>query len=579
MLFPQEAFSYDFDEPYGVYDLTDPGNTIGPPPPPGSDPTTFIRVCPIEGELSRDQNMLKYGFTKRIVLCVKESIVSAVYYVLVPFSEYFAKLIAIMATLAVAIWGIQMAGGHREASTREAFLLAVKIGMVVMFTDNFAAVYFDPDNEHGGLFGMILDAMEDFLGIIVGYAVIDSSLVENCPIFDPDLLPEQVFSHAIFGVWDVVDCTLDSLVGGIFSPISLMAGVVGFLIATFLSSVVGFFIGLLGFMLISMLLMAIARAVYIFISAYIAFALMILISPIFIPMVLFRATKAYFEKWLRLTIGFVLQPIFIFVYLTMMLAAYDSIVFDGDRSLYRAVVGGHIDHGPDDPIPGVYVSFGQWMHAKEIYYEIKHGEAAVQINHNPVEEACAEEECQTDSAINKHDSGVLGTIGEEITPMVSQWQSDIYDILGDQHIFKTSIPITGANIAKLAYLSRSYTGNPNMPDLDVKNAYDRYEQCRNNPGKGQPGHIPSCLINPDPENFLPNHYEPYIINLFISILMAVVTGYIFMLMLEYLPFIGSGISGESLSIPTFGVGSMAPPGSKFVKNMQTKLANNFTGRS
>ena len=327
-----------------------------------------------------------------------------------------------------------------------------------------------------------------------------------------------------------------------------------------------------------MLLMAIARSVYIFISAYIAFALMILVSPIFIPMTLFRSTKAYFEKWLRLTIGFVLQPVFIFVYLTMMLAAYDTIVFDGERSLYRAVVGGHMNHRPDSEPPGYFVSFGQWMHDRQAYYEIKQGEAAVQMNYNPVDKGCDEESCETTSNITKHDSGVLGTVGEEITPMINQWQSDIYDILGDQHIFKTSIPITGVDLQWLSAMSAAYTGNPNVWDMTAVNAYLAYRACRDNPGPGQAGHDPACLQDSDPENFLPTYYQPYIINLFISILMAVVTGYIFMLMLEYLPFIGSGISGESLSIPTFGVGSMAPPGSKFVKNMQSKLANNFMGK-
>ena len=67
------------------------------------------------------------------------------------------------------------------------------------------------------------------------------------------------------------------------------------------------------------------------------------------------------------------------------------------------------------------------------------------------------------------------------------------------------------------------------------------------------------------------------IQLVLACIMAVVTIFIFMSMLEYLPFIGSGIAGEVLSLPTFGAGRFAPPGSGMMGNIQKKLSANFLG--
>jgi hypothetical protein len=59
-----------------------------------------------------------------------------------------------------------------------------------------------------------------------------------------------------------------------------------------------------------------------------------------IPLILFRATKAYFEKWLKMMIGVILQPIFLFTYMTIFLIALDVSLFTGPFSVYRSITCG-----------------------------------------------------------------------------------------------------------------------------------------------------------------------------------------------------------------------------------------------
>jgi hypothetical protein len=567
MVAPTAARAYDFNNQYGVYDVTNPANTINP---------ATRRVCAIDAAVvdvpPAFENRKKFGLTKRIVLCIKESILAAVKNTLVPFANFFSKLIAVMCVLAVIIWSFLAIAGRRSAHTREVFTLAVKIGLVLMFTANFGSAFFDPDDEHGGFYGLIMDAMEELLGVIVGYAMFSPSFAENCPAL-ATVVPSSSPLY-VFRIWDIMDCSIEMLVGGIFSPLTLSSGLVGFLVAALVSNPLGLFIGLLGFGIIIMLLFAIARAVYIFITGYIAFALMVLVSPMFIPLILFKGTIAYFEKWLKVTIGFLLQPIFTFAYLAMLLAAYDVVVVDGPKSLFRSITGSDYEYA-------MSIGIGQWVLQSGSLLPKDRAEVAVNLNYNKIRNACAAEGGNTgvgncdinDPQIKKRDTGVLGTIGEEVVDNVGKFQRDIYDVLGNQNIFKTGVPVTGIEWDYVLMVSKF-----NDPDLDeFMQAFFMFDVCRDNPGMQIPDFL-DCFASQDPMNYEGKYYYPYIIGIALSAFMAVVVVFIFMSMLQYLPFIGSGISGEVLSMPQFGAGGLAMPGTGMMNRFQKNIAGGLFNR-
>lgn len=407
-----------------------------------------------------------------------------------------------------------MAVGKQSAPVRHGAVTLIKVGAVVMFTTNFLVV-----------FSVLLDCMEYMLDAVTAY-------VGYSPSFNCSLLANP--SQSI-GIWQRVDCTIEFLIGGIISPINLFFGITGFLLAALFSQSVGLFVGLIGILIIGQLLWACVRAVYIFLSAYIAFALMAVISPLFIPLILFQATKGYFEKWLRITMGFILQPIFLFTYLAMLMAAYDVVVYTGPNSLYRIIAGSAVDN------PGF--KFGRWVYVNGVYGESSQSGQAYNVN--PIK--------TLDLVTQDTNVGIVGTARNNAdlrVKVTEQLTSTDPTTEHDAWFQANGLPkdIIANNLNLLDYF---------RVDLPVKAIdWERLAAIH--------GYAPADIAD-------------FWINLMLSAIMALLISYIFLLLLDLLPFIGSGVVGDVLSMPAFGTGPFAPPGDSSVTSIKGKLMGNLMG--
>ncbi len=477
------------------------------------------------------------GLTRRVVPCVKETIITAVNNFLVPFSQFMASTVKAMCLLSIAIGGIWVASGRAQAALKDMSILFIKIIFVTIMTWNF-----------GGMFGWFLDIMDQMLAITGQYALSMSSLTynSNCP----------AFSNAGLSllIWEQVDCLIETLIGSVFSPFTLAFGIAGFLMGAILSTTVGVFIALLGFYIVMQVLFAVAKAMYIFISAYIAFSFMVLISPIFIPCIVLRVTKPYFDKWLRLTISFMLQPMIVFAYLSMLMVAADITIFTGENSVYRVLAGDAVD------TPGF--ELGAYLVQAGVYREEPMGGQAVGINPRKV--------LNDLGAPTPADSGVAGDIGNIAVKGTGAWTQDgIYNYLGigngnsDLRFFKVDWPVNAVDWTRLAFL-RDGTCPPS------------------------PANDPAPQPNPNPENntstdcwTVDENWEidptPYMIRLMVSFFMAAVVAYIFLTMLDSLPFLSAGIAGVPAGMPTLGHGTIAPPGSNLMDSFKAKMEGLVSG--
>jgi hypothetical protein len=454
------------------------------------------------------------GFTNRLVFCIKETLVTAMYDFMVPWADYWGKTITAMFLLAIIIWSALMITGKNSAPMRDAAVTAIKIGAVSLCTSNFA-----------NIFELMLDCMEYLLWAVT-YFVHFSTFSYWSPVFGAASICVPS-GDAVMIVWQSVDCALESLVGGIMAPWTLFGGLVGFLVAALFSQPVGFFVAIAGFMLIMKFVMALIRAVYIFITAYIAVCLMALVSPIFIPLVLFRATKGFFEKWLKLTLGFMLQPVFLFAYLAMLLIAYDSVVYTGPVSLYRAIVGDVIE-APCYFWNGTSLQFtGNWPCFTSLneyllgvnpagipaYAQMSHSSVGVGLNASQ----------STPGGLGTLETGAVGVVGQHILNS-NAWLSDVFNVLGPS-FYKVDLPTRSLNWEVLA--QRAGYG------VDV---------------------------------------DGYQIDLVFSMAMAVIMAYIFVVLQDMLPYVGSGISGDMLSMPALGHGKSGSPANKLVTALKSKLS-------
>ncbi len=280
-------------------------------------------------------------------------------------------------TLALAVFAIKMAMGAIQGHA-EYFVLAIKFTFVIYFAAGPGMDEYYPQllNISRGLSDMVLKAAgnptvcnfetkdylvpvkkatagrftaeesTDLVNIIRSQQfgeVYDAHNSGEDVIIGTSKGPRQISSellnklefknYSYIAPWDRLDCRI---------MFYLSAGVnnkgegkatsetVGFGMIFMVLSLLGFgrillFAILLFYLII--ILLTIAWAVELYIIAMIALSLIVLVSPIFIPMMLFQATKSFFDSWLKELMAYTLYPVMIFTFLALFLSVFDKLYF------------------------------------------------------------------------------------------------------------------------------------------------------------------------------------------------------------------------------------------------------------
>ncbi len=438
-------------------------------------------ICPESGVLGTALGGKPAGIVKRVVYCTKLYIIPAVNSMLTGpngFLTHFKDTIAAVCTLAVAIYGITVVTGKSTAVLREGAMVAVKIGAVMIATTNFGGAAYT-----GGGYQLMIDVTDELIEIVSTKIGFDDGPGGSEPVKEcAKLLDDE-------DVWGRVDCMLESLVGGIFDPSTLKSGLAGFILTSLFSGLGGVFVALATAGIMGLLIYAVIRAMYITIIAYIALGVMAMVSPLFITLMLFRSTFGYFEKWVKLTLGFMIQPIFIFAYFSMLLYAYDAVIENGDHSVYRAIAG--IPKGT--PLPDGF-KIGNWLQ----------GSGAYTTGHSLISGVSIDPELQPKP--ESKNLGAAGVMGVSDAPNTDNLKGKAFDDEINKYLEGLNAYTVDLEIGQLDWDVLMKSMKKNNPD--VKTA------------------------------------KNYIIRLFLALMQAALTMYIFYLLLDLLPYIGSGIVGE-----------------------------------
>jgi type IV secretory pathway VirB6-like protein len=141
------------------------------------------------------------------------------------------------------------------------------------------------------------------------------------------------YKNASMQLWDMVDCKLSVYLGiganqsDPKAPQVLLIGVTSLFSTEYGIPIFIFTIIFLVFFIIITI-----RIVHVYIMAFMAVVMLVYISPLIIPSVLFNFTKYLYEAWLKQLISFLVQPVILFGFLTIMFAAMDSVVFGGNHN-------------------------------------------------------------------------------------------------------------------------------------------------------------------------------------------------------------------------------------------------------
>ncbi|WFW29844.1 MAG: type IV secretion system protein [Wolbachia endosymbiont of Menacanthus eurysternus] len=238
--------------------------------------------------------------------------------------------------LALMLFSIKaMSGGIR--SIQEMYILIIKFALVIYFTtgNTMSHYYEELTKLSNGLSEIVLKASSESKNICNYETGKDYEYLHN----------GKRVSYNYLAPWDRLDCRILFYLGAPLDGISNKIGNIGSMgVLTILLGaaptllVAGSIIGIIfagGQILVAltcifmavMMMMVILWICYIFILSLIALSVIIILSPLFIPMILFQHTKGYFDGWLKELITYSLYPVMLFAFLSFMFVACDKIYF------------------------------------------------------------------------------------------------------------------------------------------------------------------------------------------------------------------------------------------------------------
>lgn len=296
-----------------------------PRPLPPAMACFMPKVC---GDNDYSKSLYSPGVTARVVQCVEGSVRAlfqdgyrredGTYYpepisasdrnadcpttaLIYKFQQNFKRAVTGALTLFIIFYGIKIMFGGQQALTKNEF-------MVKMIT--FAMVsYFAIGDGWKEFYPMLLTVSNSLAGMVLDSA--SGGFYCNFPL---DGYPDGFQNLRL---WDTLDCkvftyfTVDQDYPKIFSVAFYAFFGGGIVILLFAVLMVIFFVAIVLFVL------------QVYLASVIGMTLLVFLSPIFVPMVLFGPTKKYFEGWLNSILSFALYPVILFGFLALILITLD----------------------------------------------------------------------------------------------------------------------------------------------------------------------------------------------------------------------------------------------------------------
>lgn len=303
------------------------------------------------------------GVTHRLAGCLRVTIDAGAQRFFDGVYPSLQATIGAVITLAIVVYGVMLSFGLVEKVGRDTFILLIKIAAITAFVTSSPFV-----------FRSITNAMDGAAAAVVSYSPPSGAADGAGSDFaQSECMKNMIEAQAnnapgkpVITPWLGIDCLIDSVIGIKILPATGSTAAVGsgdwfnrvyqdsnsniqgsgvarglmyFFFSSMQSSVMGGVLALIGGFFIYGLLFLIVRAFFGYIAGYMGIALLVILSPLFIPMLLFRDTKQYFDKWAKMLIGFAMQPIVMLVFIIFSLTAVDLAAFSGNYSIMYTIAG------------------------------------------------------------------------------------------------------------------------------------------------------------------------------------------------------------------------------------------------
>lgn len=321
------------------------------------------------------------GLSNRIVMCLRDTIdrAAGIYFGEDStgdgrpdggFFRLISRAITGFFTLTVIIYGILAAYGMLEKPGRDVMLLMVKLSIVMGFVTQSDWLFDTSLSVMDASAAAVVQFTPDSGEVVDGFGAERLTCIKNMKeAANQRLQGRRGDSPNYSAAWLGMDCIIDTVIGIKVTPEAygedsingksatkglqeltvnrqadsespgMARGLINFFFSSMQSSVMGILLAVIGFVFIYSMVWMVLKGLFVYLAGYIGIAFMMIFAPLFIPLVLFRATSEYFKKWLRLTIAFALQPVIILAFVTFSVSAIDYAMFSGDYSVMYRIAG------------------------------------------------------------------------------------------------------------------------------------------------------------------------------------------------------------------------------------------------
>ncbi len=244
-----------------------------------------------------------------IIPCIEDVLIENTDYMVDQFDELVRPATYAFLTLVLVIFGVKMLSSEGDPK-KDGITLLFKIAGVLFFIEAFGG--FTP-----AAFGMVRNGIE-----ISSNSLTTALGGTECNAED----------YGGVAPWSTLDCILGELFGfGVNVVVgSSLFGLMGSALFSGSMGVTLFMAGILALVFIVKLVL---RAAYTYLMAMVVLAFLIIISPLFIPLIFMSATFQYFENWLKSFIATLVQPMLLMGYVTLSFLILDKMMYDPEFGL------------------------------------------------------------------------------------------------------------------------------------------------------------------------------------------------------------------------------------------------------
>jgi len=236
--------------------------------------------------------------------------------------DHMRNIVKMILTISIAFYGAKTLLGGGEIKKSDIIMYVIKIGLVMYFATGSAwqTMFFDGIYGASTAFSQMVFKIE---------TPTDPSKRDGCQFGNIFLVDGTSVSQGTYpagkeylAIFDTFDCKIARYLG--FGPEASVANIVKLIFSCFLIGPVGIYIVFALFFFGLLIIASAIRALHIFISSAMAIIIMVYVSPLVIPLVLFEKTKGIFKGWLSQIISFSLQPMILFAYLAIFFTLMDK---------------------------------------------------------------------------------------------------------------------------------------------------------------------------------------------------------------------------------------------------------------